>query len=127
LGAPHQRSVCPQVEYMAFSMHTDSKGIIDLVRHAAPRAVVLVHGEPDKMAFLQGQLESRLAIPTYMPANGELVTLPVPSVLPVRVTAAAMRAAARRAGHAAVESTVQVRCAVPARCAASRLEARATG
>ena len=38
-----------KVQYLSFSAHADAKGIMQLISQAAPRNVVLVHGEKDKM------------------------------------------------------------------------------
>ena len=36
----------PQVSQASFSAHADAKGILQLIRTAQPRCVMLVHGEP---------------------------------------------------------------------------------
>lgn len=46
-----------QVEYMSFSAHADAKGIMQLIRQAEPRNVLLVHGEAKKMEFLKQKIE----------------------------------------------------------------------
>ncbi|KAG8002994.1 Integrator complex subunit 11, partial [Nibea albiflora] len=46
-----------QVEYMSFSAHADAKGIMQLIRMAEPRNMLLVHGEAVKMEFLKGKIE----------------------------------------------------------------------
>ncbi|KPP74675.1 integrator complex subunit 11-like [Scleropages formosus] len=46
-----------QVEYMSFSAHADAKGIMQLIRMAEPRNVMLVHGEAKKMEFLKDKIE----------------------------------------------------------------------
>ncbi len=45
-------SVDLQVLYLAFSAHADAKGILQLLRQAAPRAVMLVHGDKAGIRFL---------------------------------------------------------------------------
>ncbi len=45
---------------MSFSAHTDAKGILDLVKHVAPRNVVLVHGEKLKMVLLKNKIVTDL-------------------------------------------------------------------
>ncbi len=45
---------------MSFSAHTDAKGILDLVKHVAPRNVVLVHGEKLKMVLLKNKIATDL-------------------------------------------------------------------
>lgn len=42
------------VEYMSFSAHADSRGIMQLISQCEPENVLLVHGEASKMEFLQG-------------------------------------------------------------------------
>lgn len=93
---------------MAFSLHTDSKGIMDLVHHVNPRHVVLVHGEKSKMRFLQSRIQSSLNVPCYMPANGVSLQLSMPSVLPVELTEDCMEAAMMAAGREACTAALQV-------------------
>jgi Cft2 family RNA processing exonuclease len=45
---------------LSFSAHTDAKGILDLVKHVAPRNVVLVHGEKLKMVLLKNKIATDL-------------------------------------------------------------------
>lgn len=52
-----QLEVKMQVEYMSFSAHADAKGIMQLIRQAEPRNVLLVHGEAKKMEFLRQKIE----------------------------------------------------------------------
>lgn len=52
-----QLEVKMQVEYMSFSAHADAKGIMQLIRQAEPRNVLLVHGEAKKMEFLKQKIE----------------------------------------------------------------------
>lgn len=49
-----------QIQHLSFSAHTDAKGIMDLVRHVAPRNVVLVHGEKPKMVILKNKISTDL-------------------------------------------------------------------
>lgn len=60
-----------QIHQLSFSPHTDSKGIMDLIRFLSPKNVILVHGEKPKMASLKERIESDLRIPCYYPANNE--------------------------------------------------------
>lgn len=62
-----------QVKNLSFSAHADAKGIIQLVRTCEPQNVMLVHGEKAKMAILKKQLQSEMGIPTFDPANGEVI------------------------------------------------------
>ncbi|XP_021863913.1 cleavage and polyadenylation specificity factor subunit 3-II isoform X3 [Spinacia oleracea] len=65
-----------QIHKLAFSPHTDSKGIMDLMKFLSPKHVILVHGEKPKMVKLKGRIESELGIPCYHPANNETVSIP---------------------------------------------------
>lgn len=60
---------------MAFSAHTDSKGIMDLVKFLSPKHVMLVHGEKPRMVSLKERIDSELGIPCSHPANNEIVTI----------------------------------------------------
>uniref|UniRef100_A0A665UQP7 Integrator complex subunit 11 n=1 Tax=Echeneis naucrates TaxID=173247 RepID=A0A665UQP7_ECHNA len=75
-----------QVEYMSFSAHADAKGIMQLIRMAEPRNMVLVHGEAVKMEFLKGKIEQEFSIDCYMPANGETVTVTTNPSVPVDIS-----------------------------------------
>ncbi|XP_068600643.1 integrator complex subunit 11 [Brachionichthys hirsutus] len=75
-----------QVEYMSFSAHADAKGIMQLIRMAEPRSVLLVHGEAAKMAFLKGKIEQEFSIDCYMPANGETVAVTTNPSVPVDIS-----------------------------------------
>lgn len=46
---------------MSFSAHADAKGIMQLIRMAEPRNMVLVHGEAVKMEFLKGKIEQEFS------------------------------------------------------------------
>ncbi|KAF3340690.1 cleavage and polyadenylation specificity factor subunit 3-II [Carex littledalei] len=65
-----------QIHQLAFSPHTDSKGIMDLVEFLSPKHVILVHGEKPKMASLKQRIESELGIPCQYPANHETALIP---------------------------------------------------
>lgn len=58
-----------QVEYMSFSAHADAKGIMQLIRQAEPRNVLLVHGEAKKMEFLKQKIEQEFR--TYRAGSEE--------------------------------------------------------
>uniref|UniRef100_A0A8P4K0C6 Integrator complex subunit 11 n=1 Tax=Dicentrarchus labrax TaxID=13489 RepID=A0A8P4K0C6_DICLA len=75
-----------QVEYMSFSAHADAKGIMQLIRMAEPRNMLLVHGEAVKMEFLKGKIEQEFSIDCYMPANGETVTVTTNPSVPVDIS-----------------------------------------
>jgi len=59
---------------VAFSPHTDAKGIMDLTKFLSPKNVVLVHGEKPSMMTLKVKITSELDIPCFVPANGETVS-----------------------------------------------------
>lgn len=46
---------------MSFSAHADAKGIMQLIRMAEPRNMLLVHGEGAKMEFLKGKIEQEFS------------------------------------------------------------------
>ncbi|XP_022050873.1 integrator complex subunit 11 [Acanthochromis polyacanthus] len=75
-----------QVEYMSFSAHADAKGIMQLIRMAEPRNMLLVHGEAVKMEFLKGKIEQEFSIDCYMPANGETATITTNPSVPVDIS-----------------------------------------
>ncbi|XP_047149753.1 cleavage and polyadenylation specificity factor subunit 3-II-like isoform X1 [Vigna umbellata] len=64
-----------QVHQLAFSPHTDSKGIMDLVNFLTPKHVILVHGEKHKMASLKEKIHSEFGIQCYDPANNETICI----------------------------------------------------
>ncbi|XP_053572186.1 LOW QUALITY PROTEIN: integrator complex subunit 11-like [Bombina bombina] len=75
-----------QVEYMSFSAHADAKGIMQLIRQAEPRNVLLVHGEAKKMEFLKLKIEQEFKIQCFMPANGETCTITTNPNIPVDIS-----------------------------------------
>ncbi|KFW82376.1 integrator complex subunit 11 [Chiroxiphia lanceolata] len=75
-----------QVEYMSFSAHADAKGIMQLIRQAEPRNVLLVHGEAKKMEFLKQKIEQEFHVSCYMPANGETTTIFTNPCIPVDIS-----------------------------------------
>ncbi|XP_020205713.1 cleavage and polyadenylation specificity factor subunit 3-II isoform X2 [Cajanus cajan] len=64
------------VHQLAFSPHTDSKGIMDLVKFLSPKHVILVHGEKHKMVSLKEKIHSELGIQCYDPANNDTICIP---------------------------------------------------
>ncbi|VDD83776.1 unnamed protein product [Mesocestoides corti] len=68
--------VCMRVEYLSFSAHADARGIMQLISQCRPGHVLLVHGEPSKMEFLKGRIESETGLECSMPANGEIAVVP---------------------------------------------------
>lgn len=75
-----------RVEYMSFSAHADSKGIMGLIQMCEPRNVLLVHGEALKMRYLKTKIQQELNINCYDPANGETVEIPTTISVPVDVS-----------------------------------------
>lgn len=75
-----------QVEYMSFSAHADAKGIMQLIRMAEPRNMLLVHGEAKKMEFLKDKIEQEFSVSCYMPANGETTTIVTNPSVPVDIS-----------------------------------------
>nr|XP_055044848.1 integrator complex subunit 11 [Misgurnus anguillicaudatus] len=75
-----------QVEYMSFSAHADAKGIMQLIRMAEPRNMLLVHGEAKKMEFLKDKIEQEFNISCFMPANGETTTIVTNPSVPVDIS-----------------------------------------
>ncbi|GJW03284.1 cleavage and polyadenylation specificity factor subunit 3-II [Tanacetum coccineum] len=76
VGNNTQIDVRCQIQQLAFSPHTDAKGIIDLVKFLSPKNVMLVHGEKPNMDKLKGIIESELGISCSVPANTETVSFP---------------------------------------------------
>ncbi|CAB1336608.1 unnamed protein product, partial [Coregonus sp. 'balchen'] len=68
-----------QVEYMSFSAHADAKGIMQLIRMAEPRNMLLVHGEAKKMEFLKDKIEQEFT-------NGETTTVITNPSVPVDIS-----------------------------------------
>lgn len=75
-----------QIHQLAFSPHTDSKGIMDLTEFLSPKHVILVHGEKPQMAFLKERIESELGMPCFYPANNESVSIPTTHTLKMSTT-----------------------------------------
>ncbi|XP_022944195.1 cleavage and polyadenylation specificity factor subunit 3-II isoform X1 [Cucurbita moschata] len=77
-----------QIHQLAFSPHTDSKGIMDLVKFLSPKHVILVHGEKPKMVTLKERIHSELGIPCHDPANNETVS--ISSTLSIKAESSSM-------------------------------------
>ncbi|CAI0420398.1 unnamed protein product, partial [Linum tenue] len=65
---------------LSFSAHTDSKGIMDLLKFLSPKHAMLVHGEKPRMSILKKKIESEMGIMCYDPLNGGLVKIPSATV-----------------------------------------------
>lgn len=76
-----------QIKHLSFSAHADAKGIMQLIRQAEPRHVVLVHGEKAKMGFLKQKIMKEFGIPCHDPANGTTVSLPTSQSVSVDISA----------------------------------------
>ncbi|XP_066547569.1 integrator complex subunit 11 [Amia ocellicauda] len=87
-----------QVEYMSFSAHADAKGIMQLIRMAEPRSVLLVHGEAKKMEFLKDKIEQEFSINCFMPANGETSTMITNPNVPVDISLSLLKREAALGG-----------------------------
>ncbi|KAJ2280632.1 Integrator complex subunit 11 [Coemansia sp. RSA 451] len=70
-----QVNVNIDVQNLSFSAHADAKGIMELIRQASPRNVVLVHGEKSRMTYLKSKIMGEFGCPCYHPANGELLEI----------------------------------------------------
>ncbi|KAG9508514.1 Integrator complex subunit 11, partial [Fragariocoptes setiger] len=75
-----------KVEYMSFSAHADSKGIMQLISQCEPKNVLLVHGEASKMKFLKAKIIQEFKIGCFDPANGETVEIPTRIFIPVDIS-----------------------------------------
>jgi integrator complex subunit 11 len=81
---------------------------LSLVQHVQPDNIMLVHGEPVKMRFLQERIQATLNVPCFMPQNGTSISLSLPMVLPVEVTQKCLEAAQAYAGRQAVRNAIMV-------------------
>lgn len=75
-----------QVKSLSFSAHADASGILQLMRHCEPGAVVLVHGEAAKQEVLKERIINSFGIPCYNPANGTLLEFSAPHALSVALS-----------------------------------------
>ena len=57
------------ISYMSFSAHADAKGILGLIKQAAPKNVVLVHGDVEVMRSFYKTVTETLGVYTKFPAN----------------------------------------------------------
>ncbi|XP_063933275.1 integrator complex subunit 11-like isoform X2 [Zophobas morio] len=84
------------VEHLSFSAHADAKGIMQLIRLAEPRNVMLVHGEAEKMKFLQQKITHELKIPCTFPENGRTVAVEGVHAIPVQLSTLLLEAATQK-------------------------------
>ncbi|KAJ3677431.1 hypothetical protein LUZ60_003155 [Juncus effusus] len=75
-----------QIHQLAFSPHTDAKGIMDLTEFLSPQNVILVHGEKPQMAKLRERIQNELSIKCFYPANNENLIVPTTRNLKINVT-----------------------------------------
>ncbi|PRP87546.1 putative cleavage and polyadenylation specificity factor [Planoprotostelium fungivorum] len=79
------------VESLSFSAHADAKGIMQLIRQAEPKNVLLVHGEKGKMQFLKQKIVQKFNIPCFDPANGATVVIPTSTSIPVDISVSLLK------------------------------------
>ncbi|MDP2438262.1 MAG: MBL fold metallo-hydrolase, partial [archaeon] len=72
-----------KIKYLSFSAHADAKGIKQLIRQVAPRHVMLVHGEKEKMEHLSSEIEYEFGLSCYFPPNGVTINVPTSCDVPV--------------------------------------------
>ena len=87
----YKQTVKCAVKQISFSAHADAKGILSLIRTVKPAAVVLVHGERHKMAYLKVRVSKLFGIPCLDPENGESLKLPAEQQIAVQVSSALVR------------------------------------
>jgi len=91
---PHTRvQVRCAVKQMSFSAHADARGILNMIRHCRPRHVMLVHGEKDKMAFLQKKIRMEMGLPCDYPPNGKLLEIRTPPRLTALISKTLLQSA----------------------------------
>ncbi|KAK3246859.1 Integrator complex subunit 11 [Cymbomonas tetramitiformis] len=94
-----------KVRYLSFSAHADAKGIMQLIRQAAPKNVLLVHGEKAKMDFLKAKISSTLGIPCYNPPNGEVVRVAAACAVKVHVSQTLLQRSLAEHASASITTT----------------------
>ncbi|KAL6051630.1 Integrator complex subunit 11 [Balamuthia mandrillaris] len=72
-----------KIKNLSFSAHADAKGIMQLIKQAEPRNVILVHGEKGKMQSLKQRVIREFGIPCFDPPNGTTVTIHTQPSIPV--------------------------------------------
>lgn len=73
------------VKNLAFSAHADSLGIMQIIDKCKPKNVLLVHGEKGRMKVLKKKIEKELNIPTYYPANGTVINIPLSNTVKLEI------------------------------------------
>eukprot|EP00124_Ichthyophonus_hoferi_P004144 Ihof_evm1s421 gene=Ihof_evmTU1s421 len=79
------------VQHLSFSAHADAKGIMQLIRHCEPKAVMLVHGEASKMSFLSEKISRQFGISCYYPANGHTLTIAKDLPVPLEISSSLLK------------------------------------
>jgi integrator complex subunit 11 len=80
-------TVACTVKQISFSAHADAKGILGLISTLQPAAVVLVHGEQAKMAYLKVRVAKLFGVPCHDPQNGECLRLHAEQRIAVHISA----------------------------------------
>eukprot|EP00698_Gefionella_okellyi_P004441 TRINITY_DN14096_c0_g1_i1.p1 TRINITY_DN14096_c0_g1~~TRINITY_DN14096_c0_g1_i1.p1 ORF type:complete len:663 (-),score=146.87 TRINITY_DN14096_c0_g1_i1:24-2012(-) len=80
-----------KVKHLSFSAHADAKGILQMIRQTDPRNVMLVHGEKNKMHYLKKKINREFGLKCIDPPNGVTLSVDLPKVVPVQVSAALLR------------------------------------
>jgi len=81
------------IAHVSFSAHADAKGIMQLLRQAEPRNVVLVHGEKGKMGFLREKILRELQVPCFDPANGQYIEVQASRAVPIQIATSLLNSA----------------------------------
>merc|ERR1719272_1760794 len=87
-----------KVSQASFSVHADAKGILQLIRTAQPRCVMLVHGEPVTMSQLKRRIERDYGLPCLSPPNLSRVVIDAQLSLPILVSTKLLTAHPASAG-----------------------------
>lgn len=83
----------------SFSAHADAKGILGLVRTTRPAAVIMVHGERHKMAYLKTRLQELYGVHCFDPRNGESCRIAVQQMHVVHFSSKMRQAYPTSSGH----------------------------
>ena len=103
-----------KIKYLSFSAHADAKGIKQLIRQVAPKHVMLVHGEKEKMEYLSAEIVNEFAVPCYFPPNGVSISVPTTSWVPAELSFDFLRAnCAQPSQIPSVDHPAVQRCGLP--------------
>lgn len=78
----HSSEINCRLVNMMFGSHADARGIVRTCRKVKARAVMLVHGDRDKVTQFRQQLSDALEVPCFAPANGDTVVISMSSLCP---------------------------------------------